>query len=194
MFYQPDSSIFSIVKTLREFHPPYDQHHGLLTSYTKAGVAFNDMSEGLYKYIWRARYVNNKFLIRRMDTDEEIEWFEREGVWQMDFCFDQANNPFFCYMVGKKPYIYYIDEVTSIVTEKELPEYMWSPKCMLDCREIINIPDSDVVIGYMHGNKLCYALQRERFLQEHIITEDPTKTMLWRIGWNRVGRICFQWR
>lgn len=52
---------------------------------------------------------------------------------------------------------------------------------------------SDVILVYTYEGKLCYARQRDKFLQEFVIDNDPTKSLVWRVGTTKDGRFGIQW-
>lgn len=176
------------------FRPPRDRHHPMTVAYCDGGPVLNDATQGLTGYVWHAYVDNDQIIIKRDDQDTTHVVTTKALVTQLDFTFDQNMRPFVTYVSAGKPFYYHFNAEDSSYSEVALPPTVTFPRCELDERETEYIPNSDIILGYMREGNLCYRVQRERFLKEHIIATDPNKKMLWHIGRTTDGRFAYYWR
>ena len=195
MYYQPQNTPHIATKDLYRFLAPSNRHHKMTIAYTQGGPAYADAAQGLTGYVWKA-YVDeqDQIIVKREDLDELHVIATKPNITQLDLTIDQNMRPFLVYVVDGKPYYFHFNADDSTYSEVALDPSIKFPRCELDMRENHNIPNSDIILGYTRDGNLCYRLQRERFLQEHIIATDQKKTMLWRIGRLVDGRFGYQWR
>ena len=207
MFFQRTDVFIHTVKDflLSEFLAPRDKVYGVFESYAEGGKGLGDVSDGLVGYIWHGWYKDGSFYLQREGQAAQkifdVDLSDNNKVFWFDFCFDQGMNPFIIYgkgnSTGNKFFRYYVNSESSLVEEVEFPAYVAFPRCMFDTRDIVLVPQADVIIAYMDKRtkgRMCYALQRERFLQDHEVSIDPTKSMVWRVGHDKIGRVIFHWR
>lgn len=200
MYYHPDKKSYDKVKVTNHgganFLAPKSYHHGMLEAYSDGGPVIANVDAGLTGYVWHAYVEGDKVYLNREDTPtaEPQVLLTRAGITQIDLTFDQTMRPFLAFVASGKPYYLSFSGDTSTYTTVKLPDTVVSPRCEIDYRDILDIPRSDIILGYTNAGNLCYRLQRERFLKEHKIAKDPKKTLLWRIGRLTDGRFGYLWR
>lgn len=195
MYYQPPSATYSIVSNNNSFLSPRNRHCRMTTAYCDGGPELFNSKAGITGYVWVA-FVDSidNITVKREDSDEKYVVTTRANVSQLDLTFDQNMRPFLTYVVDDIPYYFHFNSHDSSYSEVALDTSIRFPRCELDMRDVQDIPNSDIILGYIRDGNLCYRVQRERFLQEHIIATDSNKTMLWRIGRLLDGRFGYHWR
>lgn len=193
MYFLPEKYIHKVSKTYR-FKPPRDRHHEMTVAYCDGGPVLNDATQGLTGYVWQAYLEGDKIMVKREDHDTPHHITTKAMVTQLDITVDQNMRAFLTYVAAGRAYYYHFNAEDSSYSEVVLPETVKFPRCELDVRELEKIPESDIILGYIREGNLCYRLQRERFLKEHIILTDEKKTMLWRVGNTTDGRFGYHWR
>ena len=178
---------------------PRNEFYGLHKSKTYGGVAIGDTSEPLNKYIWDGEYDKDtgsfSFWRRDLGKNTKTTVFEgKKDILSIDFCFDQNMRAFISYEQNYQSYYWHFNAENSTYDEVKLENATRFPRCCLYTAQPYSIPDSDVIIAYIRNNKLLFRVQRERFLKEYLIKEDPKKTMLWKFWFSSDGRVIFQWR
>lgn len=194
MYYHPTGNVYVISKGINKFLYPKNLHHAMTIAYTEAGPKLTDTQYGLTGYIWKAFVRGNQIVLQRIDLSEEHIMVTKDNITQVDVTFDQTMRPFIVYVADNQAYYLHYNKTTFNYEEVTLPSNVTFPRCELDMRNPDEIPFSDIILGYINGNNLCYALQRERFTVEHVIATDSKKSMLWRIGRLVDGRFGYQWR
>ena len=178
---------------------PRNDFYGLHKSKSYGGVAIGDTSEPLNKYIWDGEYDKDagsfSFWRRDLGKNTKTTVFEgKKDILSIDFCFDQNMRAFISYEQNYQSYYWHFNAENSTYDEVKLENATRFPRCCLYTAQPYSIPDSDVIIAYIRNNKLLFRVQRERFLKEYLIKEDPKKTMLWKFWFSNDGRVIFQWR
>ena len=178
---------------------PRNEFYGLHKSKSYGGVAIGDTSEPLNKYIWDGEYDKDagsfSFWRRDLGKNTKTTVFEgKKDILSIDFCFDQNMRAFISYEQNYQSYYWHFNAENSTYDEVKLENATRFPRCCLYTAQPYSIPDSDIVIAYIRNNKLLFRVQRERFLKEYLIKEDPKKTMLWKFWFSNDGRVIFQWR
>lgn len=184
---------------LFRFQEPKGRRGSMLEAYSEGGPVLNNSSLGLSGFIWCSdiEIIEGKstVVVYRDDIpDVRTPIFKREGLEQLDFTFDQNMRPFFAYMVAGRSYYWHFNAEDSTYSEVPLPVEIKYPRCSLDILDTINIPSSDIILGYARGPNLCFRIQRERYSKERIIATKSNKSMLWRCGLLKDGRFGYQWR
>lgn len=74
--------------------------------------------------------------------------------------------------------------------------YAKHPRISLDDKRPKLRSDADLIIGYINKTtgKLGYRVQRERYLDEHLINEAPVNKILWKMGMCTDYMFAFQLR
>lgn len=184
-----------LLNKLVDFLPPRDRHYPMTVSYCEGSESVGDVSKGLKGYIWKISLAENgDVVLEREDGQNREVIFNKAGITQIDFCFDQLMRPFIVYVVNEQAYYYHFEPMTSTYGENVLDASIKFPRCFLDYTETEKIPFSDVIIGYTNNGKLCARIQRERFSTEYVLAENPKKSMVWRIGRTKDNRFGYMWR
>ena len=194
MYYHPSNTPYKQDRRVNRFKYPKNLHHSMLVAYAEGGEKLNSAELGLVGYTWKAEVFGSDIHIKRVDLPAVLVIKARAGISQVDFTFDQNMRPFVCYVAEGLPYYYHFASGTSTYAEVALPAEVKFPRCEIDFRTVPEIPKSDIILGYTREGNLCYRIQRERFLMEHIIATDPKKTMLWRVGRTISTEFGYQWR
>ena len=177
---------------LHSFAYPKNLHHSNVESYTLGGATIGESKTDLNTHTWYGYLDGKAIKIKRVDLNDEHTILEAENITELDFTFDQNMRPVVTYVSNNKPYIYIYDanKFTSIA----LDERFKYPKVELDNKILKSLPSSDVILGYTYEGKLCYRMQRDRFLIEYVVGQNKLKTILQKIGITTDGRFAFQWR
>lgn len=182
------------VKHTNEFAAPKDKHYSMQEGWSLGSAVLN--TTGPRTYYWRAFIEGNKVKVQREDSSSSQDVYaipNGSKIQQLDLTFDANMQTFLAIVMDSKPYYYGFDANANTYAMKSLDPDITYPRCDYD-----NNPDiskADVILGYMRpGGKLYYTLQRERFLTERLVKTDPQKSMLWRCGLSKDGRLAFQWR
>lgn len=191
MYYQPTDRPHVMTK-LAEFLPPRNRHYPMDIAYCEAGPTMTKAGDGMLGYVWKAFLRGNEVCVKREDLDEIHIITTQPNITQLDITFDQTMRPFLCYVKDDLPYYYHFNKDDNSFYEVALDPTVTFPRCALDMP--YDIPNSDIYIGYHYNGKLCYRIQRERFLKAYELAENPTKSMVWRIGRTKDGRFGYQWR
>lgn len=183
-FVQLDTSVFLA---------PRDRHYPMTVAWSKGSQAINDVSTDLNTHDWTGYIKDGAVYVRRADLEEEHKLFDWDKeITQLDFCFDQNMRPTVVFVSEMKSYMYaFAMNDFSVI---ELDATIKSPRIALDNYLLSDIPQSDIILGYTYDGKLCYRVQRERYLKEYHVATDAKKSLLWRIGLMKDGRFGFQWR
>lgn len=132
-------------------------------------------------------YVKDDSVYYTIDGGSPALLYKGQDITEMSACVDQSGGVLFCLVEGGVVKAYINGSLTT------LPSDVRNPRLSLDRWNTYK--DSDVVLAYLRGNKLCYRMQSSRYQQEIIFPKvDATGKMLWKIGMNREQRLIFQLR
>ncbi len=178
-----------------EFLPPRNRHYPMTVVYSLGGIDIGNYTQGLAKYVWKAYIEDDTIYVEREDkpsTKQAV--LTKQNITQLDLAFDQSMRVFLTYVADNKAYYYGFNAQTSDYQEIQLAKGIEFPRCSIDFHEQELVNRSDVILGYVRGENLCYRVQRERFTKEHVIASNANKSMLWRIGRTKDNRFGFMWR
>lgn len=175
------------------FSYPRSKSYPLTESWENGGVALNDPSEDLTKYVWQAWTDGTTITVKRSDLATETVLVTDTSITEVDLTFDQNMRPCIAYVANGISKLYWYDSVRAMqVTDNFVG--ITSPRVSLDDKRRFNVSNSDIIFAYQREDKLCYRVQRERFGVEHILATNTKKRLLWRIGMGRNNRFLFYWR
>ena len=175
------------------FLHPRSKSYPLTESWENGGVALNDSSEDLTKYVWQAWTDGTTITVKRDDLATETVLITDSNITEIDLTFDQNMRPCIAYVANGISKLYWYDSLRAMqVIDSFLG--VTSPRVSLDDKRRFNVSNSDIIFAYQKGNDLCYRVQRERFGVEHVLATDTNKRILWRIGMGRKNRFLFYWR
>lgn len=191
MIFHPKDTEFYKTQ-LNSFEYPRNKHYPMTEAWALGSAELQNAQIETNTHSWHGYIKNGWFTLKREDLDEEHQILELDGITQLDFTFDQAMRPVVVWVKDDKSFIYrYVDNSYSTT---ELSDKFKSPRVELDDKLKENASTSDVILVYTYEGKLCYARQRDKFLQEFVIGNDPTKSLVWRVGTTKDGRFGIQWR
>lgn len=178
-----------------DFVEPRDKHYPLDISYDKGGIAISDISQGYLYQNWLAFVEGNDIVIRTVTSTQERYRITCYGKpTEIDLTFDQNMRPVVAYQVGTTGYVYSF--------HIELGDYshtsfnnIRNPRVALDDKRTISLSQSDIIFGFMYENKLCFKVQRDRWLKTVVLKDysltHTNQRYLWRIGMTKENRFGF---
>lgn len=186
----PDNGVLSTQNLPSEYIVPMRQSNYM--SYSKGGVAIGNTSKGLMYQNWRCGY-DGEYIVLYTEDDVANRVLVAENVDHISFTFDQNMNPFILYDVGGVTYQYWYDSVAGAQVVTELGTDYRYAQCTLDDPRPEFTGESDIIVAYLKPNgDLCYRVQRERYLTEHVVTTGLTGRRLTQIGITRNYRFRFR--
>lgn len=191
MIFHPKDTEFYQTQ-LNSFEYPRNKYYPMTEAWSLGSAELQNAQIETNTHSWHGYIKNGWFALKREDLNEEHQIIELDNVTQLDFTFDQAMRPVVVWVKNDKSFMYrYVDTSYSTI---ELPSKYKTPRVELDNKLKENSSTSDVILVYTYEGKLCYARQRDKFLQEFVIGNDPTKSLVWRVGTTKDGRFGIQWR
>lgn len=177
------------------FVEPRDKYYPLDISYERGGIAISDISKGLQYQNWLAFVDGSDIVVRTATSTQELYRITCYGKpEEIDLTFDQNMRPVIAYQVGNNAYVYSFHIELGDYSHTKF-EGVRNPRVALDEKRLIAINESDVIFGFMQGNKLCYKIQRDRWLvttelKDYSLTH-TNKRYLWKIGMTKDNRFGF---
>lgn len=172
---------------------PRSKSYPLTESWDNGGVALNDPSQDLTKYVWQAWTDGTTITVKRDDLDTYHVLLMDTNITEVDLTFDQNMRPCIAYVANGISKLYWYDTFQAKQVIDEYPAIR-NPRVSLDDKRRFNVSQSDIIFAYQKGDTLCYRVQRERFTVERVLATNTKKRILWRIGMGRNNRFLFYWR
>lgn len=176
------------------FAPPRDRHHSMVVAYCRGGATLGSTQGDITSHEWRVAVESGMVKLQRMDGGHSETLFPSTGLLHLDLAFDQNNRPMVTYTRKNGSGYYHYDTVTSAYGLVPLPAEVRFPCVFLDFTEQVNAPRSDIIMAHSVNGKLYHRLQRTRYLTAVEIADAPAKSIVWRAGRLKDGRIAYQWR
>lgn len=176
------------------FQAPHNRHHSPLVAYSLGAEQVYAPPTDRGTHIWKAYMNGDDLMIEREDNPHPIKITTKQGITSIGLSFDQNMNPFLLYVANKRPFYYYFNAATSNYEEVPLPVGWKHPCICMDYTQQHRTAMSDIILGFVQGADLCFAIQRERFLQKHVIETNPKKSILYKIARLSNTRFAYQWR
>lgn len=152
-------------------------------------IALNDPSEGLFYQIWQG--IASDTGVKLWDADENgTDVLSALNITEMSFTFDQNGRPSICFTQYGQTKIYWFDSSLGTVTTTTIGAGIGSPKLILDDKRQTQIGSSDIIMGYIKNEQLCYRQQRDRFLIEYILATGVVGRLI-KIGMGNNLRLQF---
>ena len=162
--------------------------------YEDGPIAISDTSEGLFYQTWTG-WIGEGGVYLEAPSVEAFLAYSASGVHEMSFTFDQNGRYAIALMQNNQCRIYWWDPVEGGYYNTYIGPGIVSPKIILDDKRSNQHPVSDMVMGYIRQNNLCYRLQRDRFTVEYVLAAElapvNTPVRLNKIGKNRGLRLQF---
>lgn len=166
------------------------------------GVGLSNPTKGLQLQTWSGYVANvglsnsSVYLFAQNTPDTLI--FTYPGIIWMRFTFDQNMHPFVSFYDGVLSRYFWWDPTlpgNTITTMSSGPTY---PSCMLDDPRALEtrVGTSDIILGYINNNSLCYRQQRDRYGVEYVlysgINNLISNPFVNKIGMNEHYRLQFE--
>ena len=164
-----------------------------LIDYEYGGVALNDSSRGLRAKVWAGEYIDGQIILSA-DGVAPTPILTIEGLSDFQFTFDRNMNVFVTYEFedGSAPAFYWFDSVAGNYVTTTLPSGSITPRCAHDDTRDTQSPVSDIILAYCREGSLYFRAQRERYQDEHLLSDAVGPRGLIQIGMNRLWRFQFQ--
>lgn len=168
------------------------------TAYQRGPVQVQDNSGGLLAKLWTLRAEGPSAILSADDSPTQT-LFTRDGdIDNISLSFDQNSRPLVCFEeVGSgESFLFWWDPEQSGYEFMALPSGITSPRITLDDARRFNVPNSDVILGYIREGLVRYRRQRDRFQVEHTPTvgeggEPVAAALLHHISMNDALRLEF---
>lgn len=142
-----------------------------LIDYEKGGVGLNNPTQGLQVQTWTLRYdrASGNMRLSAPNTPEFTLW-NRPDITEVSLAFDQNMNPFVAFVqAGVAKFWWYDPTIPGQTFAESLLGTAITPRATMDEKRATQSAVSDIILGYMRNNNLCYRIQRERYLTEHVL-------------------------
>lgn len=152
-------------------------------------IALNDPSSGLFYQIWQG--IASDTGVKLWDADENgTDVLSALNITEMSFTFDQNGRPSICFTQYGQTKIYWFDSSLGTVTTTTIGAGIGSPKLILDDKRQTQTGSSDIIMGYIKNEQLCYRQQRDRFLIEYVLATGVVGRLI-KIGMGNNLRLQF---
>lgn len=145
-----------------------------VVDFERGGVAISDPSQGRNVKVWRARLVGNDVLLGAEPYDSEVVLYSAPGITELTLAFDQNMLPLLAFVQNNQAKLRWYDPVALATVVTDLPAGVRSPYLATDDKRDSFSAQSDVLLFYILGSRLCYRQQRDRFQIE--------RTLKWFVG------------
>jgi hypothetical protein len=188
----PDE-VLSTVSLPAQFRFPRNIPRRQLIDYEYGGNDINDGSAGLRVKVWKGEYIEEEIRLSAPGV-APVAVLTIPGLLDFQFTFDRNMNPFVCYEFedGTTPRFYWFDTVASDFVTTILPSGSVTPRCAHDDNRDLQSAASDIILAYCRGGSLYFRAQRERYIDEHLLSTEAGEAGLIQIGMNDRWRFQFQ--
>ena len=172
---------------------PDDLPHTELLDYELGGSAVGVGLDGLQVQVWTCFYESNEVKVRILgDLGPGVSLFTLPGITKLSFSFDRSMRPAVVYLRAGQGYLYWYDStITSYVTTSL--GVIRCPRATHDDKRQRADQTSDVLIGYIKNDALCYRQQRDRYTIERVLaTGVPDEADLLQVGMTDKLRVEFK--
>lgn len=182
------------------YSDPVKRPGDFLTDWEMAGASLRDSSKGLLVQVWKLVVVPDEedaglfhFQLSAPSFPERAVFSYRD-VTEASLSFDQNMNPFFAFVAGGLPLMYWYDSALPGQSISALPADIRSPRCTIDEKRAFNSSQSDNVLGYVRAGMLCVRYQRDRYSIEYPLCEVGADAELVSMATNAELRLQFRIR
>lgn len=172
---------------------PDNLEHTKLLDYELAGTAIANGAAGLQVQVWTCFYEDNAVKVRVLDDPGAgITLFTLSGITELSFSFDRTMRPAVAYMRNDEGHLYWYDTTVLAYVTTSLG-FIRSPRVTHDDKRLRADQTSDVLVGYLLNDALCYRQQRDRYTIERVLASGiPTDMVLTQMGMTDKLRIEFK--
>ena len=171
--------------------PPDDKITTPFSDYELGGIALNDASKGLMYQTWHC-WLDQFNVWLQAENGDPVLLFQEFDMTEISFTFDQNMRWCVAYIQTGIMKLRWWDSLvnTYVVTTFAAAK---TPKLSLDDKRQTQLLKSDMILGYLRDNKLCYRQQRDRFTVERVLRDDLYPgTKLKNIGMGKNLRLQFE--
>jgi len=181
--------------------PPKDQVATFLTDECLGGIGLSDASQGLQVQTWYGEVQGtdaNTAVYLSSATQPWIAQVTAPYISWMRFTFDQNMHPVINFITnGVSKYLWWDPTVPgNVITNFPVVDARVS--CSLDDTRLLQTDSgsSDVIMGYINNNNLCYRQQRDRYGIEYVLLDNVPSLIanpfVNKIGMNERWRLQFE--
>lgn len=154
-------------------------------------IEISDPSSGLMYQVWQGVASDQGVrLVKNAGNGEGTDVLSQLNITEMSFTFDQNGRPSVCYTQYGQTKIYWFDSTVGRMATTVIGSGIGSPKIFLDDKRQTQTAISDMIVGYIKQEQLCYRLQRDRFGTEYVLATN-VKGRLQKIGMGTNLRLQF---
>lgn len=187
--------ILSTTPVPSPFLAPRNRAKSAREDYARGGIAIQNPSQGLNVKDWHGFLAGNTVMLEAENVLPTAVLTVPVGIQEFQFTFDQNMNPFIAYytltQIGA---FYWYDTTIPGFTTTQLPAGSLYPRCALDDNRSTQTTPSDIILAYMRNGSLYYRLQRERYLNENLLSNTLAGWALVNIGMSVKLRFQFRMR
>lgn len=182
--------IFQSVTAIPLPHPDNLKTIGL-TDKELGGVAINNGSQGLSNWVWTVNVEPDGAVKLWREGEAATTVLVQTDIADIALAFDQNMQPVLAWeSTTGELFLYWFNPVIqSFVTDSF--GLGRNPRLAMDDKRIRSLGTSDVIFAYISEGKLCYRMQRDRFVTEYIVATDITDS---RLKLQRIGLVNYRFQ
>jgi len=144
-----------------------------LEDWEEGGIALSDGSKGLEVQVWHL-LVHGSGATTSVWVDAPntppVQIFAAANITWARLAFDQNMHPVISFVAGAGPAFFWFDPLLPGNNITALPSTVVKPSVTMDDKRSIQttLGNNDVVMAYVNNGNLCYRLQRQRYVTEHV--------------------------
>lgn len=187
----PDERL-STTTVARQFWFPRNIPRQSQIDYEYGGVDINDATQGRRVKVWKGEYIEGFVTLSAADV-APVPFLEVADLFDFAFTFDSNMNPFIAYeLLNGTARFYWFDSTIPGYTTTTLPSGSKTVRCAIDDNRDLQTGASDIILAYCRAGSLYFRAQRERYLEEHLLSNAVGTSGLIQIGMNKGLRFQFQ--
>lgn len=182
--------VFQSITAIPLPHPDNLKAIGL-TDRELGGVAINDGSQGLNNWVWTVNVEPDGAVKLWREGEAATTVLVQTDIADIALAFDQNMQPVLAWeSTTGELFLYWFNPVIqSFVTDSF--GLGRNPRLAMDDKRTLSLGTSDVIFAYISEGKLCYRMQRDRFVTEYIVATDITDS---RLKLQRIGLVNYRFQ
>lgn len=182
--------VFQSITAIPLPHPDNLKAIGL-TDRELGGVAINDGSQGLNNWVWTVNVEPDGTVKLWREGEAATTVLVQTDIADIALAFDQNMQPVLAWeSTTGELFLYWFNPVIqSFVTDSF--GLGRNPRLAMDDKRTLSLGTSDVIFAYISEGKLCYRMQRDRFVTEYIVATDITDS---RLKLQRIGLVNYRFQ
>lgn len=157
--------------------------------FERGGKGIGDPSAGLNYQNWRVYYDPVAFAVRlsnEIGFDQVM--FTSIGLTQLALAFDFNMRPVIAYTENGVTWLRQFNTAGEQTSKLLIPSAAQPRLCLDDKRQQF-ASGADILLFYLRADSICMRVQREGFLDEHVLATDVVGTRLGRVGMTTGWRV-----